>query len=147
MKKCMETLLLLFLISCVTVNAEPVGSKNPDVTQANIRRTVCVPHYTDSIRPLTSYTNKLKVKQIKELHLQGLPKSYELDHYIPLSLGGSPTNPDNLWPQVWSGPKGARSKDKLETLLHRKLCNNKITLAEGQECFINGWLKCYKLYY
>jgi hypothetical protein len=38
------------------------GMLNPDVTQANIRSTICRHGWTDTIRPPTSYTNALKAK-------------------------------------------------------------------------------------
>jgi hypothetical protein len=54
--------------------------------------------------PSTSYTNGVKLKLLRE---HGLPAEqaslYELDHFIPLALGGSPRSPDNLWLQSWDG--------------------------------------------
>jgi hypothetical protein len=42
------------------------GRSNPNVTSENIDETICVPGFTKKIRPPTSYTNKLKKKQIEE---------------------------------------------------------------------------------
>jgi hypothetical protein len=77
---------------------------NPDVTPATIRETICVPGYTQSVRPSTTYTNGVKRKLLSEA---GLPETgignYELDHIIPLALGGHPRKLSNLMLQPWEG--------------------------------------------
>src|SRR4051794_32216428 len=40
------------------------GATNPDVTQGTIDATICVSGWTSTVRPPTSYTNPLKVRQI-----------------------------------------------------------------------------------
>jgi hypothetical protein len=67
------------------------GAYNPVVTQSTIHSTICVPGYTRTIRPPISYTRRLKVKQIKQFHLDGTPKDYEEDHLVPLAVGGAPS--------------------------------------------------------
>jgi hypothetical protein len=32
---------------------------------------------------------------------------YELDHLIPLELGGAPAEAANLWPEPWNGEPNA----------------------------------------
>jgi 5-methylcytosine-specific restriction endonuclease McrA len=44
----------------------------------------------------------------------------EVDHLIPLELGGS-NRAANLWPQRYDGGWSARDKDRLESRLHRLL--------------------------
>ena len=47
------------------VLADPVrtpGVLNRDVTQENIKQTICVPGWTRTVRPAVEYTNALKVK-------------------------------------------------------------------------------------
>jgi hypothetical protein len=73
---------------------------------------------TKSVRPPTSYTNKLKNLEIGD---------YELDHLISLEIGGNPVDPKNLWLQPWErrgarflpAGEGAESKDVIENRLHR----------------------------
>jgi hypothetical protein len=36
------------------------GALNPAVKQKTIKKTICVPNWTDTVRTSTSYTNKLK---------------------------------------------------------------------------------------
>ena len=75
------------------------GEINPDVTQANLQSTVCVRGWTKSVRPPAYYTNRLKKLQIWQYgYADTNPRDYEEDHLIPLSVGGSTTDPRNLWP-------------------------------------------------
>lgn len=109
----------------------PKALLNSAVTQQTIQSTICTSGYTKSIRPNSSYTSKLKIQQINTLHLTPTdPSQYEEDHWIPLELGGNPTDPRNLWPQLWPD---ARNKDKLETSLKRQVCSNQITLAYARQ--------------
>ena len=39
---------------------------------------------------------------------------FELDHFVPLALGGHPRSEDNLWLQSRVGEWSARVKDRLE---------------------------------
>lgn len=117
------------------------GAVNPDVTQANINETICVAGWTKTVRPPPSYTNSLKLQQIAEFHLQGGPHDYEEDHLIPLGVGGSPTSPENLWPEPWAR---AHEKDRLEDLIRQLVCSGQISLAEGQHEFSSNWVASYR---
>ncbi len=126
------------------------GALNPAVTQANIHSTVCVSGWTDTIRPPTSYTNKLKVRQIAQYGYAASSLAlYEEDHLISLQLGGSPTDPRNLWPEPYtiglqSGqPAGARIKDTFETALKKKVCAGTMTLVEAQREIGVRWVHAF----
>jgi hypothetical protein len=113
--------------------ADPVrtpGVLNPDVTQANIRSTICRHGWTDTIRPPTSYTNALKRKQMRQYRERGSLSDYQEDHLISLELGGSPTDPRNLWPEPY--PR-AREVDQIENELNAEVCSGQLTLAEAQQ--------------
>ncbi|MCP2342775.1 hypothetical protein [Actinomadura rupiterrae] len=113
------------------------GALNPAVTQANIHRTVCVAGYTKSIRPPVAYTNALKRRQIAEYGYANTdPSAYEEDHFIPLSLGGAPRDPKNLWPEPGSSPN---PKDAVEFKLYKALCAGRITLAAAQHAIATDW--------
>jgi hypothetical protein len=113
--------------------ADPVrtpGVLNPDVTQANIRATICRHGWTETIRPPTSYTNAQKTKQMREYHETGSLSDYQEDHLISLELGGSPTDPRNLWPEPY--PR-ASDVDQIENELNGEVCSGRLTLAEAQQ--------------
>ena len=125
----------------------PLGSVNPNVTQSNISTTICVPNWTSTIRPPVSYTNKLKVKQIKALGYKDTNMShYEEDHFIALGIGGHPTDPDNLFPQPYAGECGAKAKDKLETKLHDMVCKRQMNLVNAQKEMKTNWVAAYNKY-
>jgi len=113
------------------------GVADQNVTQANILSTICVSGYTTKVRPSTGYTNKLKVEQIKEYGYSDTNiKDYEEDHLIPLEIGGSPTDPKNLWPELGDSPN---PKDKTENLCHKLVCSGKISLSEAQNEIASNW--------
>jgi hypothetical protein len=121
------------------------GAINPDVTQENIHQTVCVKGWTKSIRPPASYTNHLKKQQIRQYGYEDRnPKDYEEDHLIPLSVGGNPTDPKNLWPEPRRSEWGADRKDALEFALYKAVCHRQMSLAEAQNIFATDWISGYK---
>ncbi len=113
------------------------GSIDPSVTQENIQQTICVPGYSGKVRPPVSYTNKLKIQQIKEYgYADTTLANYEEDHLISLQLGGNPTDPKNLWPEPGAAPN---PKDKIENLCHKKVCKGEISLANAQAQIATNW--------
>ncbi|MFE9429088.1 hypothetical protein ACFYNO_39775 [Kitasatospora sp. NPDC006697] len=118
------------------------GVTNPDVTPDNIQSTICVSGYSGSIRPPVSYTNALKVQQIAAYGYSDTNTAdYEEDHFIPLSLGGSPTDPGNLWPQPRYSVNGYTSADKdtVEFTLYRAVCNGTVDLTSAQNAIATDW--------
>lgn len=106
------------------------GVLNPDVTQADIRSTICRTGWTATIRPPTSYTNALKARQMRQYREPGSLSDYQEDHLISLELGGSPTDPRNLWPEPY--PR-ASDVDKIENELNTEVCSGDLTLAQAQQ--------------
>jgi hypothetical protein len=113
--------------------ADPVrtpGVLNQDVTQANIRSTICRHGWTATIRPPVSYTNALKLKQMRQYGETGSMSDYQEDHLISLEMGGNPTDARNLWPEPY--PRAAEM-DKIENELNSEICDGKLTLAQAQQ--------------
>lgn len=124
--------------------SQTTGATNPDITQLNIGDNICNPNWsTKSIRPPVNYTNALKAKQIKEYgYTDTNMADYEEDHLISLELGGSPTDPKNLWPESYNGSLsdgGARSKDQVENALHKAVCNGSMSLSDAQKIITTDW--------
>jgi hypothetical protein len=61
--------------------------------------------------------------------------AYEVDHLIPLELGGS-NDLANLWPQA---APGFHDKDRVEDELHARVCAGRIPLIEAQRAIANNW--------
>ena len=120
------------------------GARNPEVTQATVRETVCRPEWLEKIQPSASYMDALKAKQIDALQLTGAPTDYHEDHLIPLCAGGHPTDPRNLWPQRASGDWNYKVKDQLETWVCKSLCRGDLTLEAAQATFLEpDWRRRY----
>jgi hypothetical protein len=87
---------------------------------------------------------------------------YEVDHFIPLALGGVNTCTDNptcnLWPEphqksFWQiAPGGSETKDVLEGTLYRTMCNKHVAVKDSN--WLNGarfamtsnWQSAYQKY-
>lgn len=118
------------------------GAVNPTVTQETIGSTICVPGWTATIRPPISYTAPIKRALWVKAGSHGTLSDYELDHWVPLEVGGAPSDPKNLVLQPSAGPDGAHAKDVVENRVHREVCAGTITLAVGEQCFLVDWRKC-----
>lgn len=120
---------------------------NPDVYQDTIQQTICVSGYTKTVRPSTSYTNGVKHISLREA---GLPEDqandYELDHIVPLALGGHPRSRDNLMLQLWEGDDGAKRKDRLEKKLQCLVCSGQVPLKTAQNQIYSDWRAAYNRY-
>ena len=116
------------------------GATNPDVTPATINQTICVSGWTSTVRPPTSYTNPLKVKQIAAYgYADTSTADYEEDHLIPLELGGAPRDPRNLWPEPHYGAKTAFTKDGVENALKKAVCDGRADLVAAQNAIATDW--------
>ena len=95
----------------------------------------------DRHRPsVPSFTQGLKKVMLTRA---GLPPGvkYELDHFVPLAVGGHPRSEDNLWLQRWDGAWNARVKDRLERRLQLMVCAGDISLhAAGPRSRATGTL-------
>jgi hypothetical protein len=150
----MKTLFAMtLLVPLLALAQPPVEVLNPDVTQETVAATICNPtkvhgkNYVRAARPSTSYTNGIKVKLMRDQGIDvGRAHEFELDHKLPIELGGHPRNQVNLWLQAWDGTDGAHAKDKLENRLHRMVCAGKMPLTEAQACIWDDWQACAAKY-
>jgi hypothetical protein len=110
------------------------GAVDPHVTQATIHDTICQRGYTARVRPSRKVTDAIKRRLANGL--PGSPQDYELDHLIPLGLGGHPTSPNNFWLQSWTE---ATIKDRDELRLHREVCMGRMTLEQAQREMVTKW--------
>lgn len=69
--------------------------------------------------------------------------AYEVDHYVPLELGGS-NDISNLWPEAATPKPGFHEKDLVENKLHKLVCAGKMPLEEAQHRIAQDWLTLYQ---
>lgn len=91
------------------------GATDTRVTQGDIASTICKAGYTAEVRPVVQETDHGKYLLMRAY---GTHAKNELDHLVPLELGGS-SNLQNLWPEPGPIPN---AKDKVETELRDMAC-------------------------
>jgi hypothetical protein len=69
--------------------------------------------------------------------------AFEVDHFIPLELGGDNTI-ENLWAEPASPKPGFHEKDHVEDYLHKQVCSGAMTLEEAQKAITTDWLSVWK---
>lgn len=121
------------------------GDRDPRVTPDNLSSTICRSGYTATVRPPESVTEPIKVERIAAYGITAPLSGYELDHLIPLELGGAITRA-NLWPEPWAEPRGAHRKDDLENALRRAVCGGSLPLATAQSAIAGDWETAYRTY-
>lgn len=119
------------------------GAADPRVTPTNVGATICRSGYTKTVRPSTSYTDKLKVELMRRYATTGPASENELDHLIPLELGGAPSDAHNLWPEPGGIPN---PKDRVENGLNKLICNGRIGLVEAQRAIATDWVEAGRRY-
>jgi 5-methylcytosine-specific restriction endonuclease McrA len=102
---------------------------------------ICVPGHTKRVRNVPA---GLKREVFAEYgvkhHLKG---EYEVDHLIPLELGGS-NDIANLFPEAADPRPGFHEKDKVENYLHEQVCSGRMDLRTAQSAIANDWLSVYQ---
>ncbi len=108
----------------------------------SIGHTICVKGWTATVRPPASYTSRIKVHLLRE---QGLPLEligdFQLDHRIPLALGGAPSDLRNL---RLEDADDADKKDDVEKCLARAVCAGRIALDEARRRIWTDWKEAAK---
>lgn len=120
------------------------GAVDPQVTQDNIDATICVSGYASSVRPPVSYTEPLKFKIMDAYGYADSASNYELDHLIPLEIGGSPTDVRNLWPEPHYTTPNSYDKDGFENYLHDQICSGSLDLKTAQNEIATNWVKYWE---
>jgi hypothetical protein len=121
------------------------GAVDPEVTQTNIHETICVKGWTKTVRPPVQESTRIKRELMRESGLREA-RAFELDHLIPLELGGAPRDARNLWLQPRWGQWSADRKDELENVLHRLVCRRKdpLPLDQAQQAIAHDWISAYR---
>lgn len=126
------------------------GATNPAVTQATIDQTICVPGWSESVRPPESVTEPEKRLALASYgYYDGRALGgYEFDHLVSISLGGALDSSRNLWPEPdYAGLSSSsfylNPKDKLEDKLHALVCEKRLSLVAAQKLIATNWIAGY----
>jgi hypothetical protein len=140
--------MLLFLAQVVLAQQPAPIVPDPNLTPGDTfdvtADDVCVPGYAKKVRAVPAW---LKRQAYAEYGItQYKTGDYEVDHLIPLSLGGS-NSIRNLWPQsTKTSPWNSYVKDALERKLHNLVCAGKVDLKTAQHEIASDWIEAYKKY-
>ena len=77
---------------------EPAGALSNTVFPDNIRQTICLSDWMEKVALKRDVAEKTKIQLMKERGIRDDQSNYILDYLVPLELGGSATDHDNLWP-------------------------------------------------
>jgi len=103
---------------------------------------ICVSGYSKTVRKVSQ---KLK-NEIFTLYGIEYPVpfgSYEIDHLVPLSLGGS-NEVANLWPKSAEPFPGFFEKNVTGNYLKEEVCSSRIALTVAQEKIAKNWFLIYQ---
>jgi hypothetical protein len=143
MRGVMASMLFLGFVGVAQAGDAP-GAIDARVTQSNIAMTICMRSWTRSVRPPWWVTAPIKRRMAAE---QGVDaRDYELDHVVPLDLGGAPLDLRNLQLQLWRGPCNARQKDAVEVETAKAVCEGDVTLVDARHDIAADWRSAYKDY-
>ena len=113
------------------------GSIDPAVTQADIHRTICARGYTAKVRPPENQTEAFKFDHAYPAYGVAHSTRTELDHFVPLELGGS-NDATNLWPEPETSIPNM--KDYVENAARVAVCDGQMTLAVAQIAIARNWV-------
>jgi hypothetical protein len=106
---------------------------------------ICRSGYSKSVRDVPE--SEKKVIYLEYGIAQHTTDQFEIDHLIPLELGGNNSIP-NLWPELNDHPKGyLNSKDILENRLHDLVCTGAVTLQSAQAQIATNWVLTFFRYF
>lgn len=111
-----------------------------DIIENATRETVCSSGYSKRMR-----RDLVKKDKEKIYERYGLPydsKHYQIDHFIPISIGGS-NDPKNLWPQPIVNNAGFIEKQQVANYLHNKVCEGSIDIRDAQIAVKQDWHLVY----
>lgn len=104
------------------------------------KKKICTVGYTKGVR---NVPERIKRRVYRRYGITKHPRgTYEMDHLIPLELGGS-NKQANLFPQAARPRPGFHEKDVLENALHSSVCDGRMKMRTAQHLIAVNWLKTY----
>jgi hypothetical protein len=139
----------LFVYGCIAagilavpsiVTAQRPSYRTPGATAKVKMDQLCAADFASSLKPVSNWQ---RAEALERYGIRPDGFSGELDHLVPVSLGGS-NDPDNLWPFHAGGTFTLEAKQALALKLHDMVCAGNISLKEAQDAFRKDWTKAYQ---
>jgi hypothetical protein len=137
--------MLLFLAQVVLAQQPAPIVPDPKLTPGDTfdvaAQDLCMHGYAKKVRSVPA---EMKREVYQEYGITSHdPGDYEVDHLIPLELGGS-NSIKNLWPESHrTSPWNAQVKDRLEGKLHELVCSGQLDLKTAQRAIASNWIEAY----
>lgn len=117
------------------------GLASSQVTQANLASTICRPGWATRVRraqfPPSRAAEVKKDMMLAYADYAGPDEAtYQLDHLVPISLGGDPADPRNLWVEAGGTPN---AKDRVESWARGQVCAGRLLLRAAQREIAADW--------
>ena len=144
-----RTLLLAALLAAL---ASPAGADttivpDPTITPGSVRTTDVGEICSHGTRELRHWSRERDDRIMAEYGLSPGPHpQYEIDHLIPLAIGGADDDA-NLWPEPRSSIEpqwNAERKDRLEWKLRDLICANALDVRTAQHEIAEDWTDAYR---
>jgi hypothetical protein len=121
----------------------PDPAKTPGDVLTQDPQVVCVKGYSRQVRNVPP---ALKRAVYQAYGIEKAPgEDWEVDHLIPLELGGS-NSVRNLWPQAgFTRPWNYHVKDRLENALHYLVCQGELPLPLAQRAIAKDWIATFRV--
>ena len=104
---------------------------------------LCAPGFSPKANRNVPSARKKAIYKVYGMAPDSPPCPCEVDHLIPLGIGGS-NRPRNLWPQPYSTvPWNSKAKDQLEIKLRTEVCAGTIELSAAQQEIATDWIAAY----
>jgi hypothetical protein len=139
-------------ILAIALMASPVWADttivpDPTLTPGAVRTTDVALICSAGTRELRHWSRERDDFILREYGLPAGPHpQYEIDHLVPLGLGGSDEDA-NLWPEprrplepTWN----AEAKDRLEWRLRDVVCGGQLDVREAQKAIAEDWTEAYR---
>lgn len=126
------------------------GATDPAVTSADVKSTICDSAWyrqAEAKRPPVTVTEGWKRDLLTAYGLPEPMGAYELDHLVPLELGGAAADERNVWPES-NYPSGDahitkdvhNPKDAVEYAARQAVCHGTMSLPDAQKGMEGDWV-------
>ncbi|MDE1874762.1 MAG: HNH endonuclease [Patescibacteria group bacterium] len=128
---------------CATHGPYPDRACTPGLARTGIERSdICRSGYTKTARNVPVSLKKSVYAEYGLSYPQA-PNAYEVDHLVPIELGGS-NDIANLFPEAAAPAPGFHEKDLVEDYLGQEMCAGRVDLTVAQSLIATDWVRVYE---